>query len=85
MARFGHEELDAIISPLRWRVEALMQALTPSSETKAAYLGEFTEWGCDECGDVTISWGTIQEIMRFIREYALAIEAEREQAEKGVE
>jgi len=70
MARFPYEELDDIITPLRSRIEVLEFVLRPSSETKAAYSGEFATWGCDECGDVTVEWRTIKEILKFIRDYA---------------
>ena len=74
MAKFPHEELDAIISPLRTRLAALEFVLRPSSETKSVYIGEFTTWGCDECGEVPVEWRTIMEILRFIRKYALEVE-----------
>jgi len=54
----------------------LVEALTPSAETKAAYIGEFTfslNAGLDEFGDdhiiknVQVPWTTIKEIMAAIR------------------
>jgi hypothetical protein len=60
--------------PTEDKVEALIEALTPSAETKAAYLGEFkmSLVRTDECGDeytenVTVSWDAIKEIMAAIR------------------
>jgi len=76
MARFPYEELDEIISPLRARLEALEFVLRPSAETKAVYIGEFTTWGCDECGEVAVEWRTIKEILRFVLQYALEVEAD---------
>jgi hypothetical protein len=58
-------------------VVRLREALTPSADTKAAYLGEFkmTLVRIDECGDeytgrVTVSWDTIKEIMAAISKRA---------------
>lgn len=48
-------------------------ALTPSPETKGTYIGEFTTWGCDDCGDVPVSWTAIKEIMRGIRDEAAGV------------
>jgi hypothetical protein len=65
--------------------EALVEALTPSGDTKAAYSGEFMidapYQGYDEDGEplegtyrLTVPWTTIKEIMAAIRTRA-AIEA----------
>ncbi len=55
----------------------VLEALTPHSETKAAYMGEFswTDWRDDENGisnghQMTVPWTTIKEIMAAIRERA---------------
>jgi len=55
----------------------VLEALTPYSETKAAYMGEFswTDWRDDENGvsigyEMTVPWTTIKEIMAAIRERA---------------
>ncbi len=58
---------------LRNELHSLREALTPSAETKGVYIGEFTTWGCDECGDVTIEWTATKEIMRAIRDEAAHI------------
>ena len=59
-------------------IERLRAALTPSVETKAAYMGEFTiPWpDHDEDGNevtrrVNVPWTTIKEIMAAIRAYAV--------------
>ena len=51
---------------LRLEIAAMYDALLPSAETKAAYTGEITTCGCDECGDVLVSWTAIKNIMREI-------------------
>jgi hypothetical protein len=64
----------ALIEPVIEENERAVEALTPSGETKAAYLGEFKMpiVRVDECGDeytesVTVSWDVIKEIMSAIR------------------
>jgi hypothetical protein len=59
------------------REARVLEALTPSEETKAAYWGEFswTEWLPDKDGieqgyERVVPWTTIKEIMRAIRERA---------------
>lgn len=55
--------------------EALIEALTPSAETKAAYMGEFeltvkihdNEDGEEEVQSITVPWTTIKKIMAAIR------------------
>lgn len=61
----------------------LKAALTPSAETKAAYIGEFgfyleerDERGREHARRVTVPWTTIKEIMAAIRARAL-VEAPR--------
>lgn len=60
------------------KLKAARQALEPSAETKAAYIGEFqftvTTTAVDECDEpyevqqtVTVPWTTIKEIMAAIR------------------
>jgi len=58
-------------------VDKLTAALSPSGETKAAYMGEFsfTREACTEDGDeftdyIDVPWTTTKEIMKAIREYA---------------
>ena len=66
------------IRDLRARVGALTEALTPSAETKAAYIGEFS-FEIDEVDEdggyvrrrVTVPWDTTKEIMKAILERAL--------------
>lgn len=57
--------------------ERLRAALTPSGNTKAAYIGEFsfTIEDRDEDGEewpreITVPWATVKVIMKAIREYA---------------
>lgn len=65
------------------RAERLTEALTPSGETKSAYIGEFTfkrtvplfEGEEDECAadlveEIGVPWTTVKEIMKAIRERA---------------
>ena len=58
-------------------VDALLEALTPSGDTKAAYMGEFSflQTMTDNDGDEVmvktyVPWTTIKEIMAAIRERA---------------
>lgn len=58
-------------------IERLRAALTPSAETKAAYIGEFTmdlrqldEFGVEQTARITIPWTSVKEIMRAIQKYA---------------
>lgn len=60
-------------------VERLREALTPSGETKAAYMGEFLiglpdvdENGIEYTRKINVPWTTIKEIMAAIRERANA-------------
>ena len=60
-------------------IERLRAALTPSAETKAAYMGEFTiplpdrdEDGNEVMRSINMPWTTIKEIMAAIRAYAEA-------------
>ena len=61
------------IKELEARVEAFEWALTPSGDTKAAYLGEFKQ----DVGrkKIVIEWTTVKEIMNKIRSRALLKEA----------
>jgi hypothetical protein len=66
------------VEKLEWENARLLEALTPSGDTKYAYIGEFswTEWLADENGieqghERTVPWDTIKEIMAAIRERAL--------------
>jgi hypothetical protein len=72
------KKLVACEDPIR-RYAALEESLTPSPETKSAYIGEFsfgiTEYDSD--GDehtrlVSVPWTTTKEIMAKIKEYAKA-------------
>lgn len=66
--------LQASLDEARAEIARLWEALTPSGDTKAAYIGEFswyrTDW--DEFGDehqvqTYVPWDTIKEIMAAIR------------------
>lgn len=52
--------------------QRLREALTPSTETKAAYMGEFKFQVSEGAGmrDILVPWTTIKEIMVAIRNYA---------------
>lgn len=58
-------------------IDRLRAALTPSAETKAAYIGEFSvpfptlDMDGNEClHQVNVPWTTIKKIMAAIQEYA---------------
>lgn len=58
-------------------VEDYIEALTPSGDTKAEYIGEFrfttsfvNDDGDEEAVDVTVPWDTTKQIMKAIRERA---------------
>lgn len=67
------------LKSLREEVEALRAALTPSAETKAAYMGEFrfkfsVRWEGEEIDFMpTVPWTTIKEIMAAIQRQALRL------------
>ena len=72
------ETLSSELERVKGERDALAEALTPSAETKAAYIGEFAfnvdTVGIDEDGEpvdctrrVTVPWTTIKEIMAAIR------------------
>lgn len=57
--------------------EKYREALTPSAETKAAYIGEFSmrfpeydEHGNEVMRSINVPWTTIKEIMTAIRSRA---------------
>lgn len=68
------------------RREALEEALTPSADTKAAFIGEFKmqvrvevdEDGCDVWAAIPIEWTTTKEIMAAIKAYAAALNPQQE-------
>jgi hypothetical protein len=70
------DEQAARIKRLEAEVASLRGALTPSGDTKAAYIGEFQMGitlrarGEEEYRRVQIPWDTIKEIMAAIRERA---------------
>lgn len=73
---------DLSLAHLRGKVERLQEALTPSAETKAAYIGEFSfgvddrDEDGDECTrNVVVPWTTVKEIMGAIRDRAEMKEA----------
>ena len=72
------ERLRTALRAAQAREQRLLSALTPSMETKAAYMGEFKFPFCirDEFGDdmkftPNVPWTTIKEIMAAIRAQAL--------------
>lgn len=67
-----------LLTEHRAQLKAAREALEPSAETKAAYIGEFqftvTTTAVDECDEpyevqqtVTVPWTTIKEVMAAIR------------------
>jgi hypothetical protein len=72
------KKLAACENPIR-RYAALEEALTPSPETKSAYIGEFSfgiterdEDGDEHIRQVVVPWTTTKDIMAKIKEYAKA-------------
>jgi len=73
-AESERDRLAAANAALEARVTGLMEALVPSAETKAAYMGEFymgvtmshPRLG-EETRKVQIPWTTIKEVMAAIR------------------
>jgi hypothetical protein len=70
------------------RVKALEEALTPSGETKAAYIGEFCfeEETFDDEGDevvrkIAVPWTTVKEIMAAIKARVLLTPAPEKEEE----
>lgn len=66
-------EREQILS-LQARLKMMEEALTPSAETKAAYMGEFTipwpvvgEDGNEYIIRINVPWTTIKELMAAIR------------------
>jgi len=73
---------DLSLAHLRGKVDRLQEALTPSGQTKAAYIGEFSfpiddrDEAGDECTrNVIVPWTTVKEIMVAIRARAEMKEA----------
>jgi hypothetical protein len=74
-ADYDCADLRAALRKSEERAGRLVEALTPSAETKAAYIGEFGfnhPYGVDEEGadvsiHVAVPWTTIKEIMAAIR------------------
>ena len=58
------------IKELEARVAAFEWALTPSGDTKFAYIGEFKQAVEDE-NVIIIEWTVVKEIMEAIRKFAL--------------
>lgn len=66
--------LKSEVEALRAENERVTEALTPSGDTKYAYMGEFswTDWRTDAKGveqgyEMVVPWTTIKEIMAAIR------------------
>jgi hypothetical protein len=75
----------ALIEPVMEENERLREALTPSADTKAAYIGEFKMpvVRVDECGDeyteqITVSWDVTKEIMAAIKARAALSPSEKQ-------
>lgn len=74
-------DLDLIASDAMTEIVRLREALTPSPETKAAYMGEFSVPlpesdgnGGEHIRRINVPWVTIKEIMAAIRARAAASE-----------
>jgi hypothetical protein len=73
------------------RCRALNEALTPSADTKAAYIGEvkftvstgFDEDGSEIWQDITVPWTTTKDIMAMIVGYAAMSETGRTRPSGG--
>lgn len=73
---------DLSLAHLRGKIDRLQEALTPSGETKVAYIGEFNfdiddwdEHGQERSRNVVVPWTTVKEIMGAIRARAEMKEA----------
>ena len=64
------------IKELEARVAAFEWALTPSGDTKSAYIGEFKQAVEDE-NVIVIEWTVVKEIMEAIRKFALLKETDQ--------
>jgi hypothetical protein len=60
-----HGKMLAEVKRQAERVRRLTEALTPSAETKAAFLGEF-RFPMDGFDSVAVPWTTVKEIMKAI-------------------
>lgn len=78
------EAAERALAEERERCAALDASLTPSADTKSAYIGEFSFFidtlREDDDGEevfiaerVLVPWDTVKEIMKVIRDYATAI------------
>lgn len=68
----GDQSHKCHIAELEAENKRLREALTPSAETKAAYIGEFS-WLVNVYGTETelfVPWSTVKEIMAAIRKRA---------------
>ena len=81
-------DLLAEVIALREQNARLVGALTPSIETKSAYMGEFSldipdydEDGNEVSRRVMVPWTTIKEIMTAIRAHSALAEIEKEGGE----
>lgn len=79
--QYRHGETGLRAEAAEQRVQKLEEALKPSADTKAAYIGEFAfsvpDHGYDEEGEpfeqdrkVTVPWTTVKEIMAAISDRA---------------
>lgn len=72
----AHNELPALLSEhdrQREEIVRLVEALTPSADTKTAYIGEFShvvtcidDDGEEQCFTAAVPWPTVKEIMAAI-------------------
>jgi len=73
----AHDFYQVQIEAVAARCRSLVDALTPSADTKAAYIGEikftvstgFEEDGCEVWQDITVPWTTIKDIMAMVLAY----------------
>lgn len=78
----ARDHLMAKLTEARARCTALHKALTPSAETKAAYIGEvkftvatgFDDEGCEIWQDITVPWTTTKDIMAMILGHAALLD-----------
>jgi len=71
----GHDQLTAALAASQAECKRLNNALTPSAETKRAYMGEFSvplpemdEAGNEYIRSINVPWTTIKKIMQAIKE-----------------
>jgi len=77
VARYNHVKESKVIMEAVRLLEAYEEALTPSGETKAIHIGEYQEvcfYGQDRKAYVPVTWTTVKDIMKKIRDSVLTFQ-----------